>query len=208
MKKVILICIFTSLLNLCKAQITALDSLNKNRNDIKTRTVFFEVLGSGLLYSINYDRLLNLNKKIKNSITLGASFFINQRSETILALPMSYNFIFGKRKNHLEIGAGFSPFIFSGTYLIFPKSGNLATSNYSYYSQITDYSLSFVPKIGYRYQKPTGGFFFRFALTPIIGLFAYTTGSNQYDGFSYFDDTRGTGILPWAGISLGYTFKK
>ncbi len=39
--------------------------------------------------------------------------------------------------------------------------------------------------IGYRYQNMDGGFVFRIGLTPVFGEF---------------------GVLPWAGLSLGYAF--
>ena len=66
------------------------------------------------------------------------------------------------------------------------------------------------PKIGYRFQRPQGGIFFRLTATPMFALVNHYS-SNNFFGVSteVFQNVAGLGyrIFPWPGISVGYTFK-
>ncbi len=70
--------------------------------------------------------------------------------------------------------------------------------------------------LGYRYQQSVSGFFFRAALTPIIlrqgGIslrsrqYSLTLQSLNYQGLERVQEDFVSWILPWAGLSIGWTF--
>jgi hypothetical protein len=115
---------------------------------------------------------------------------------TYFGVPVSYNWLLGKKSHHLELGLGI-------TGLYAQPSHSATTTNF--YTYLT-------PKIGYRYQRPTGGLFFKATATPMIDLLSVNT--NKIDGFnqrifSTLGNVAGLnyGIFPWPGASIGYTFK-
>ncbi|MEN9523732.1 MAG: hypothetical protein RL065_2109 [Bacteroidota bacterium] len=76
----------------------------KRKNNIN-----FELLGSGVLYSINYERLVYQSKYFKSNVATGFSyapyrFFSNQSDIQFL---VNYNqFISFSKNNHADIGIG------------------------------------------------------------------------------------------------------
>ena len=74
----------------------------------------------------------------------------------------------------------------------------------------------FTPKIGYRYQRPEGGFFFRLTFTPPIAginIYGNTKGQGQSmsDSYNEFFTSAaffGSPVFPWGGLSIGWTLKK
>ncbi len=185
----------------------------------KRNTVYFEVFGQGLYNSFSYDRLYRLDKKVKTSFTAGLTL-IPARELFVLGAPVSYNFIFGQKNHHLELGLGFT--------LMYLREGRVNASEgytdqngvnqtYNYLGHSNNFYSFFTPKIGYRFQKPTGGFFMRVALTPpIAGINRlggmkggkYDTGdwteTQYFSSAAFFESYK---IFPWAGISFGYTLK-
>jgi hypothetical protein len=110
-------------------------------------------------------------------------------------IPISYNWIFGKKSHHLEVGIGL-------TSLIVNPNSNMVSDFYTYLT----------PKIGYRYQRPNGGLFLRATVTPMIDILnvrTYTFGNEKSRNFSSFNNVVGLGyaVFPWPGLSIGYTFK-
>lgn len=151
----------------------------------KKNTVYLELGGQGGIYSVGYDHINSIKPKRKNSLSVGLSYFRtegNDEKMTIIALPLSQNVIY---KNHVELGCGVTTAFIAEYDTYYTHYGQ---SNY------TDvYTLFFLtPKIGLRYQKDNGGFFFRAALTPLINLLP----ANEFYRRVY----------PWAGISFGSTF--
>jgi hypothetical protein len=145
--------------------------------------IYLEVLGSGFIYSINYDRtLMNIF-----SMRIGFGYFpfppVTQTNAdgvtstvnaSLTSVPISLSwFPFGATSSKLEIGAG-------ATYidLVARKVGKSATGSGTNISGI----------LGYRYQPSDGGFLFKIAFTPIFSS----------PIFSKFQ--------PWGGLTLGYAF--
>jgi hypothetical protein len=136
----------------------AQDSIPKT--SFQKNTFFVEALGNGGLYSFNYDRLILNKKKFSIAIRLGASYLpgydgapnynyspapLTFRTSKWLAFPFECTFLFGK-KHFLEMG-------FGTTYLF---------GSMPYLNKISTYrSELFLTTrlLGYRYQKPNGGFF-------------------------------------------------
>jgi len=74
---------------------------------VKRNTFYFEAFGQGLYDSFSYDRLYRTSKKIKTSITAGLTL-IPTKELFVLGAPISYNFLFGQKNHHLELGVGFT----------------------------------------------------------------------------------------------------
>lgn len=139
--------------------------INSASRPLKKHSIYVELGGNSLLYSINYDLLIPLSKGIKLSAGSGFSqvstIKINDENYgPSFCVAPALNILFGRRAHHFE--TGISTFV--------PLHVGL---------------LAIGARIGYRYQRPKGGFLFRFALTP---QFVYA------------------GMLPWVGVSLGFTF--
>jgi hypothetical protein len=88
---------------------------------------------------------------------------------------------------------------------------------YDFIGHQTDFYSYFTPKIGYRFQKPKGGFFMRFTFTPQlaginrIGNFqggkirsSFKPEIQYFNSVAFFDTYK---IIPWFGFSFGFTLK-
>jgi hypothetical protein len=179
--------------------------VQKNNNYAKN-TVFFEFLGNGGFYSLNYDRILKEVKNHKISIRGGISFSILtnliypdiKTTDPIpfpwglpdgyygdglynksLILPTEINYLIGK-KYFFEIGGGLTGDI----HLI----KNMYGSSLYLFTRIA----------GFRFQKENGGFFFRAGLVPSFKIFLY---KNEF----LFDPLRY--YFSYISVDFGYTLK-
>jgi hypothetical protein len=142
------------------------DTIGYRRN-----AVYFELFGPGILYSVNYERRISPHVSLRAGFTtwsLGHSIltlFLLEESK-FTAFPVMVNYITGPMKSHhFEIGAGVMPSFFSGKAFFSDEDAK-------------DQSLLLgIGSLGYRYQPPDGGFFFRVTLTPLLGQnIGYTGG--------------------------------
>jgi len=191
---------------------------NIKPTEIKRNSIYFEAFGQGLYNSFSFDRLYHVDKKIKTSISVGLTI-IPHPELFVLGAPVSYNFLFGQKNHHLELGIGFTAMYLrkgriSASEGYVDNNGTLQTNNFVGHSN--DFYSFFTPKIGYRFQKPTGGIFFRATLTPpIAGInkIGGVKGGKYNSDRSYTEYfTRaaffGYRAFPWAGLSIGWTMKK
>lgn len=188
---------------------------------IKRNSIYVEYAGQGLYPSVSFDRLYRTEKKMKTSFTGGLTL-IPIPDYFVFSVPASYNILFGKRKSKLELGIGVTA--------MYLREGNI-TASYGYkdnngvyhYEQFVGHEHNFfayfTPKIGYRYQNPTGGLFFRVTLTPhLAGISSYggVRGKNGIktnidDSYTeYFSSVAfmGNTFLLGGGVSIGWTLKK
>jgi hypothetical protein len=133
--------------------------------------IYLEFLGNGLMYSLNYDRMLS------NSIgfRIGAGFFsTNDRDSddhlTVATFPATLNYIKGKGKHKFEIGAGVMLLTVSGNIDLFDFEGS---------------GLAGTATFGYRYQPKKGGFVFRIGFTPLFGEFGFLPFGGLSLGYSF-----------------------
>jgi hypothetical protein len=185
---------------------------------IKRNTVYFEFFGQGLYDSFTFDRLLHTERKIRHSFSLGLTI-VPSPELMVWALPVSYNFIFGQKNHHLELGFGFTPMyiklnkIQASEAFYDNPSGIQTTVDYIGYRR--EFYSFFTPKIGYRFQKPEGGLFMRVTFTPpVAGInrIGDTKGGSQDYNWAYTEYFTsaaffGYRAFPWAGVSIGYTLK-
>jgi hypothetical protein len=142
--------------------------------------VFFEPLGNGLFYSLNYERIIG-----RFGLRGGASFFTWAVSKyggsgnlTLVTVPLvaSYYVPFGETDHHAELGLG-------ATVLYLRASTD--SEGTSYGGARAGFDVAATAVIGYRYLPRKGGLTFGAAFTPLV---------------------RTTKLLPWGGLSAGYVF--
>ncbi|MEB2781087.1 hypothetical protein U3A58_11845 [Algoriphagus sp. C2-6-M1] len=155
--------------------------------------IYGELVGTSTGYAINYGFIFHQKQKLKYSASAGFSMrYQNEivRSFSGFWIPSfstEISALWGKSKGHLEFGTGFvayrdKQFIFDED---FPR--NIRVRQY--------WGKTIVPRIGYRYQKPHGGLFFRAAYTPWIEF-------NNIEGTEDKVNFQPFGI----GLSLGWSF--
>jgi hypothetical protein len=136
--------------------------------DRTPQAVFGEILGRAGDFSLNYDRrfLKRAISKRDNGwgFCIGIGLINHWNSpdddQDYLAVPVSVNYLAGKKGEYLELGAGFT--YFNGT----QKNGNGGIVNNSY--SIGGNSVVGTLLIGYRIQPVNRGFMFRFGISPFI----------------------------------------
>jgi len=171
----ILLLFVTSLFNQTFGQAT------KDSTSISKNTIYLELLGNGGIYSFNYDRIILTKKLFKISGSIGISYippFV--RYNHTLTYPIEINFLYGK-KNYFELGIGYTPVF------------NLYKEDIFKIYDIYSYP---VLRIGYRFQKPNGGFFFR------TGLLLYFVKNEFITDYSNYSNNK-----TWISLGFGYTFK-
>ena len=162
--------------------------------DVKKNTVYFEALGNGVFYSVNYDRLISPNIAFRAGLSLPPRFgdpvLGVDAFSFLVPISASYLFNFSGTPSYFELGVGFTPMI------------TVITTQYPFFG-VPQYSETtvnmnasiIVPMLGYRLQPKEEGFNFRILYSPNIPLDAAYHAS--------------TGIKPlnyWFGVSLGHTF--
>ncbi|MEM9324296.1 MAG: hypothetical protein AAGA85_01515 [Bacteroidota bacterium] len=147
---------------------------------VARNSLFVEVMGTGTLVSLNYDRILlkkgpwGLAGRIGFTYTPIMEDFSDVGGPGI---PVEISGLYGKRNNFFELGFG-------------------AAYHYVFDDSDDNHLLFLVPRIGYRYQKPAGGFFFRAAFTPWIPVVV----DPEIDRFD-------PAWLPMLGVSIGHTLR-
>lgn len=144
--------------------------------------VYFELGGSAIVPSFNYERRLTEQwfGRIGLTVVTGetTTSIGETESDTTFIVPLTGSWVSRPEMNHhLELGGGVT------------IAGGDRQNLFEFGDDDGDeenFSTAFVTGIvGYRYQKPEGGFQFRAAFTPVAG---------------------GGDFLPWAGVSFGYAW--
>lgn len=152
-------------------------------------TIYGEVLGGGLLYSLNYDRLIIDQLAVRAGfsyisfdVSSSSSSGTSSSSFSTLMIPVGANYVGLYSGSHgLETGLGATLVYASG-------SG----SGFGYSSSASGVGGFMTANIGYRLQPVNGGFNFRIGGQMLIG--------------PGFGDDGGWGVFPWGYMSFGYTF--
>ena len=128
----------------------------------QTKSVYFEIAGSGGLGSINLEKAFCRKKFTDFTWRAGLSLApIDNNNGTGIVFPLMVNAIVGKHAHKLEIGAG---------------QGITITTKGSFFALGT-------AVIGYRYQPPTKKWFYRVTYTPLIS-YIVDFQIQQWAGFS------------------------
>jgi hypothetical protein len=142
--------------------------------------VFAEVLGSGLLYSLNYERIL---ERWNVGLRAGASFFTYGVSSygasgnlSLLSLPLVASYYVGWHDHKLQLGLG-------ATLLYTQVSTD--SQGTAFEGERAGLGLAATAVVGYRYIPRDGGISFGIGFTPLL---------------------RTSKLLPWGGANVGYAF--
>lgn len=114
----------------------------------RKNSIYGELLGSGFLLSVNYERELHRaeNLRVNFRIGIGSAIFVN-------AVPLTgLNFLIGQRRRFLELGMN-----------------GIRTYSFDFFGGTGQYVLG-NPIIGYRFQGDEG-FLFRATFTPFFQLY-------------------------------------
>ena len=152
-------------------------------------SIYIEFIGEATPpFSIHYDRVIQNYNSFFLSINTGFGYFPSKEGfkESLIGIPISLSCNIGKNKNYLEIACGFT---YNSGFIQKTEMLNNEGSSTTIKSSILG-SL----RLGYRYQKPDGGFFFKLGLTPIFELIELNGKDLDYSSY-----------LPF-GIGLGFSF--
>lgn len=174
-KILIILCCCSSYI--CFAQ----DNHTENTQSNTQHTLFLEVFGSaGFYYNITYDYSFALAEKHKIALAAGVGCIafedLNFGAPSV-STSMQVNYLYGK-KHHLELGTG----------ITFPDLFYIEENIRMYF-----YHFNIPIRIGYRYQRNDGGFFWKIAFTPYYNKFVH-----RIIEFP---------MMPYGGVAIGYTFK-
>ena len=146
-------------------------------SNFKHHSIYVELLGNSIYYSVNYDYLFKIYKdNIKLVVGAGIGYFpytyLDADGSKRITIHKFYftpeaTFLFGKKSHYFETGLAFMTLI-------------------DHDKISTDFDFMPSGRIGYRYQPQKGGFLFRMAYTPIL----------RFEWIGYC----------WFGISFGYIF--
>jgi hypothetical protein len=122
----------------------------------KSQGVFVEVLGNGLIYSLNYDT--RFSQSFDGFGGRAGIGYIAIDGARITTMPFLLNYLFGKEKHFFEVGVG--------TTLLVASAGNGG------FGPVGDRERgsAFIGtmSLGYRLEPTDGGFMFRAGITPIF----------------------------------------
>ncbi len=183
----------TSLFNQTFGQAT------KDSTSISKNTIYLELFGNGGTGSINYDRILMKKNNFKLSSRIGGIFVprkdpnYKNRQNNFWSTLFEINSFWG-RKGNFEMGIGVS-YLKGGNSGIYdiPSGGEIS------YSSST---LILIPRIlGYRFQKPNGGFFCKVGIVALIQIAEFNKEwKNSLDYRPY--------ASPFFSLGCGYTIIK
>ena len=169
MKKVILISVGIFIMNYCFAQVDTIHLKSKEKDgqnetllvtDRPPQAVYFGLFGAGPIFSVIYDR--RFAKKL-NGFGFATGFgFWGLSGTAVFSIPVSINYLFGKKNNFIELAAGVT--FATSTYSNLDGGGN--SSDNSIFEHIN---------LGYRYQPAKGGFFARAGISPLFFGSDYVT---------------------------------
>lgn len=147
---------------------------------LANNSLFVELGGPGLLYSLNYERLFgdtNVGLRIGASV---AGIEVDGRSATWVSIPLVGSYYLGGQDHKLQLGAGM---VFLAGSATPSDDGPLLTAGgFAPYATVV---------VGYRYIPRSGGLNASIGVSPLV----------------YFDQAdEQVKILPWGGGSLGIGF--
>jgi hypothetical protein len=153
---------------------------------VKLNSVQLELGGHGLMYSLNYERILMNADRFKIAGQVGFSYYPPFTGVIDYWIPVGINGLYSIRNHHIEFGAG----------VIINR---ISTRDANNIAIDWDWEGFLSARLGYRYQKPNGRFIFRAGFTPVME-------TNILTKSKYIDSGFITDFHPLPGVSFGYSF--
>ena len=127
--------------------------------------VYVELGGSSGIYAINYNKIFHQKGKLKLNASAGFSMWRDQLNDFktiwLPVIPLEVTALYGKSNHHLEMGFGVTSFL--------GRTLDINSETFEMSDKVV--FDAFIPlRVGYRYQKPEGGFFFRVGYTPFFDV--------------------------------------
>lgn len=142
--------------------------------------IFLEGFGSGLLYSVSYERIidsLNLGLRIGVSyFTYPVSSYGQSGNLTLFTLPIMASYYAGWETHKIQIGLGAT---------LIATDAATDSQGTSFGGERAGVGLAAAGYIGYRYLPLDHGITFGLGFSPLL---------------------RGSKALPWGGANFGYVF--
>jgi len=164
---------------------------------IRRNSIYFELGGNALLYSINYDRTFRLNDNLKLAPRVGFMYLPPDRSSDfkifpqMTNIPLELNLLLGKStgsSTFAEVGFGLNYISYSDGYT--SRENDARPEEHIVKGVVT------TARLGFRHQKPAGGIMYRLGM--LVPL-SRDRRSMVYTGDDIFPTL-------WGGFSLGYAF--
>jgi hypothetical protein len=131
--------------------LSAQEATGINNQRVKPQsTMFVELAGQGLAFTFNGDFRLSASRN-NMGVRVGIGYISTGEGESILTVPLGFNFLFGKNEKYFEMGLGIT---FASGEDIFGSNDNTVGTMF----------------FGYRSQPEDGGFNFRAGLAPIFNI--------------------------------------
>lgn len=196
-----------------------LSLLQAGRTQQRT-TLFVEGLGTGVLNTIGIDRMIKIGPSYQVTLNGGGGFFSLGRRK-MYSVPISGSLLLGKEAHFFELGVGM-------TYAQFRQSWQnplLLLNDTGIYSTLENYQvdksiereqyLFATSRVGYRFQKQQGGWFFKIGFTPLMPVIwedkSIYKGENPYPSITHSQGwglrTNDKVVQLWGGVGVGYTLK-
>lgn len=167
--------------------------LSVNAQEPATQSVYVELGGSGLPYSINYDFRFDKQRIDSWGMRMGAGGWAvkdgDYSSTSVLTIPVQFTRLLGKDKHYFEVGGGATYIRYRRTFNDWYGGGGnqITRNNWDFILDTGDTpSLMGTLNLGYRRIPTDGGFTFRANLNPIF----------NHNGFWPL----------WFGVGFGYAF--
>jgi hypothetical protein len=110
-----------------------------------------ELFGHGIIYSLNYERIIFNAEKYKTTAQVGGSYYPKVIGFSALWLPIMLNQLFSFHKHHVEMGVGH---IFTKDNI--KREEPPVSASYLYGN--SDWAHLARVRIGFRFQKPSSRF--------------------------------------------------
>jgi len=123
--------------------------------------IYVEVLGQGILYSVNYDHRFTPHIGLRAGFTTWVLDLVIIPEMRFTGFPIMINYLTGEGTSHLELGIGVIPMILSS-----PERENFL--GLFHVEERTMTTVLATATVGYRAQPQDGGFVFRIGLTPFF----------------------------------------
>lgn len=154
-------------------------------------SLYVEFVGEATTpFSLHYDRIIKEYNTSFLSINMGFGYYpiSDDTMESLIGIPLSFSWNLGTKRSHLELGCGlaFSSGFAQNTHdpLFSPNKSGKTIVKKSILGNI---------RLGYKYQNPGGGLFFKVGLTPFYELFEISGSDLKYSSYPIF------------GIGIGYS---
>ena len=135
-------------------------------------SIYLELLGNGLFYSLNYDRMIT--ESFGARVGIG---YVQPIEASLTTVPIMAHYLVGSGSSKLELG-------FGACMLLQPDWSGLSFIG-SEDKEARGSQILGTATLGYRYQRTDGGFVFRVGVTPFFGVMGFNLTGGLSFGYGF-----------------------